>query len=159
MKLVSEGGGRRAQPLLIEMARYFSRISSSGASCYEQRLYVLQNAGVWPTFCSLNHECLFEQVADQTGGASGNHTAPLTRSVRHAAMADSPAFLDSADGPSEVIDCAKVVAVVARAGDGDDPRPGVPPDLHRSSADATGCGGDCHGFTSLHLGAVHQHQQ
>ena len=46
--------------------------------------------------------------------------------------------------------------MVARAGDGDDPRPGVPRDLHRSGADTTGRGGDEHGFTSPHLGAVDQ---
>ena len=44
--------------------------------------------------------------------------------------------------------------MVAGTGDGDDPRPDVSCDLHRSGADATRRGGHEHGFTSLQLGAV-----
>lgn len=139
MKMVWENGGRRVQPMLIEMARYFSRFSSSGTSLYEQLPHVLQNAGVWPTFCSLNYECLFEQVAHQTGVSlahigeqlplpdppfvcifkphgSCNYIAPMTHNVSHSVMADSPAFLDSAGGPFEVMDCAKVEPLYDQVG-------------------------------------------
>jgi len=69
MKMLWENNDERLPRLLIDMAIYFSRFRPDGSpNCYAALLQLLMTTSrIDVFFCSLNYECVFEQIAEQVG--------------------------------------------------------------------------------------------
>jgi hypothetical protein len=136
MKMLWDKGGQRVQRLIIDMGIYFCRFRPDGRSnCYAALLRLLMTTrSISVFFCSLNYECVFEQVAEHVGldlinlgrghretgpraclykpHGSCNYIDPLTRNMQGGVvMADSPHYIFR-ERPSlndiEVVSCTEV---------------------------------------------------
>jgi hypothetical protein len=140
MKMLWEMGDRRAQRLIIDMALYFARFRPDMSRNHYAaliRMLVLSGSGL--AFCSLNYECVFEQVMAHLGyglmnlgppdrlpsfllqkpHGSCNYIDPMTRNVTNTTFA-GPATYVYREAPSpndvEVVPCAEVAEIYDAVG-------------------------------------------
>lgn len=137
MKMLWENNDERLSRLLIDMAIYFSRFRPDGSlNCYAALLQLLMTTSrIDVFFCSLNYECVFEQVAQQVGldlinlgrgGSEGerraclykphgscNYIDPITRNF-YGTISGSPHYVyrqQPALTDFEVLNCPEVEAL------------------------------------------------
>src|SRR5487761_1296195 len=141
-------------PQLAVGSELGDRAQPGGIDRGEEGLELAAVRGWW---CSADDEDSAASRADQpedlvahlVAGPIEEHVEPARDSVSQLLNEGGVVVVDD-DLGAELAE----VGVVAGAGDGDDPRPDAPRDLHCGGADATGRGGDEHRLTGPYPGAV-----
>jgi hypothetical protein len=132
MKMLWDKGGQQVRRLIIDMAIYFSRFHPDPSpNCYAALLRLLMSTrSISVFFCSLNYECVFEQIAEQVGldlinlgrgrseggqraclykpHGSCNYMSRMARNMRGVVMGDSPHdiyYEQPSPSDLEVVDC------------------------------------------------------
>lgn len=146
MRLLWYKNDQRMQSLLTDMAIYFSRFVPDGShNLYRDLLRMVMSVrGSSFAFCSLNYECVFEQIAAEVGlnlanlsmvteppcalllkpHGSCNYIHPVTRNISNLTTTGSPHYVyheAPGFGDLEVVPCNEVAKIYEKVA------PSIPP--------------------------------